>query len=307
MADPKSEITPEEAEAATACSETFQANVVNREIKWDINPTYDGHHIVIQSDVAAPSDNVLFSHTLFERVAKSISTSNPDNPGIQDIIIEYYPDANRFNYTTVLSRSTTPAEFIRPFVPLGEGDDMPFTKEEEASFMRQNGKLAHTPRQLELVKSICERWQGQCRDLLCIEDVDMCSAPTTSLTRLNKSSSRKSTAVIQCAIRAWCPVTISTETIKRIKSWSRHNVRNVDFTVEIYENPRDPSSREALVTVRITIDTPDASPPDWKKDPNGHRPNVKSLRFSFDSGKERSHLAQKAGRAAKLAQKRSME
>lgn len=309
MADTRTELSELEQHAVQSCGETFQANVPNSGLKFHVELTDDQYQIIMTALSTVPTESLLYPNVLFTRVSNAVSTKNPENPGVKDVIVEYDPTDNSVSHAVVLARHFMPADLITPFVPIGPGNDVSFKPSEETEFMRENGKIARTSRQLDLMKTICQMWCGHCTDLLNITDVSSCSQPLYSCTRMSRSgtgSNASESAMVQCSLKVWCPFTITSETIRRIKAWSHNNINKVDFKIEIREDPTDPSSREAIVTARIIISTPDSRPPDWKMQRGGHRPSVKKIDFKFPTSAELAIRASKSARDAKIRQARGL-
>lgn len=307
MADTKVSLTETEIQAIQDCAETFQANVANASQEFKVELTAEGNHIVMTALSQVATNSLLYTNTLFTRVQDSIDSGKPENPGVQDVIVEYYPDNNTISHAVVLSRQTTPADKIAPFVPIGKGLDIPFTQQDNSAFMRENGKVSHTTRQLDLMKTICQGWIQNFPALLSIDNPeDNCSEPIYSCTRVSGVTGPQ-TVMVQCTIKVWCAFTITSETVKKIKGWSPNNIEKVDFKIEVLEDPTNPSSREAVVTVKICIKTPDSRPPDWKIMKDGHRPSVKKTTFSLPTSTQRAERAQRSARADRLRRSRGIE
>lgn len=247
----------------------FQEGVPNATLEWvpHVDSSRNNAFIVLTTEVPPALGNMTFTQAAMEVV------QNADE-GVHGVYINYCPLGRTFTYVIDIARPGIEVDDLKPFDTLADATPLPPNAERKRKFENENASKTHSKSQLSLAYALGELWLGGCAKLLGDVDVERCEVPGVEVTRFKKESSQ-ATAMVQGSLAVATQMSWGTHSVAEIRKVSRH-VRRVDLHLEI--RPED-----VFVTVRMTIDTPDARRnADWIKaahDKNGNRIGIRNIQF----------------------------
>lgn len=267
----------------------FQEGVPNATLEWTphVDSSRNNAFIVLTTEVPPAMSNMTFSQAAVERVQDA-------DEGVHGVYINYCPFGRTFTYVIDIARPGIEVEDIKPFDTMADVTPLPENTERKRKFENKNASKTHSKGQLSLAYALGELWLGGCAKLLGDVDIQRCEVPGVEVTRFKKASSQ-ATAMVQGSLAVATQMSWGTHSVAEIAKVSRH-VRSVDLHLEI--RPED-----VFVTVRITIDTPDARRnADWIKTPrdkDGNRVGIRNIDINPNNIRIKVAGAQHNARAEK--------